>query len=157
MRDGPEATPIRRRVLGPAERNRLMADLTGLVTCEPTVVFAYLFGSFLDDRPFADADLAVFLAPDRCRPAEFLDVQLDLTARLERALRMPVDVVILNTAPLGLRVVALRGRLICSRDEAARAAFLEDTSRQAMDTAYLRRLSLGTLLPSPDREGPRGE
>lgn len=157
MREGPEATPIRRRVLGLAERDHLAADLSALLAGESAVMFAYLFGSFIEDRPFADADVAVFLAPDRCGPAEFLDVQLDLTARLERALRMPVDVVILNTAPLGLRVVALRGRLICSRDEAARAAFLEDTSRQAMDTAYLRRLSLGTLLPSPDREGPRGE
>lgn len=117
---------------------------------EDCVLFAYLFGSFLEGRPFEDVDLGVFVESVRCPSGSLLDAQLWLATRMEREIRLPVDVVVLNDAPLGLCLIALRGRLVYSRDENLRLAFIERTSLQAMDTAYLRRQSLRDLL-SPSR------
>ncbi len=120
--------------------------MAAVLAAEPSVVFAYLFGSFLDGKSFGDVDVAVFLDPSRCPPAAFLDVQLDLTARLEADLHLPTDIVILNDAPLGLRLAAIRGQIICTRDGESRLTFVEQTTLQAMDMAYLRRESLRDLL-----------
>jgi hypothetical protein len=81
-------------------------------------------------------------------------VQLDLTGKLESALGLPVDVVIANNAPLDLKMAAIRGRVIHSRDAAARLAFVERTTLQAMDTAHLRRRALRDLLHVGHQDSP---
>ncbi len=146
MREGFLSTHLVRHRLDRAGRDRLGAQMAAVLAVEPSVVFAYLFGSFLEAESFGDVDVAVFLDENRCPPATFLDVQLDLTARLEKELRLPVDTVILNDAPLGLRLTAVRGQVIYTRDEERRLAFVEHTSLQAMDMAYLHRESLRDLL-----------
>lgn len=109
-----------------------------------------MFGSFARHRPFRDLDVAVFLDPE---PADPLDEALHLGAFLERATGLPVDVVVLNGAPLGIALAAVQGRLVWCRDPAARRAFLERVSLWAMDTYDLRRQSLRDLLWRSGRTG----
>ncbi|MDR7454022.1 MAG: hypothetical protein QN174_11665 [Armatimonadota bacterium] len=73
-------------------------------------------------------------------------MRLDLMARIERAIGIAADVVVLNDAPSGLRMAAVRGRLLCSRDDDRRLRFVESTALQAMDMAVLARESLRALL-----------
>lgn len=131
-----------------ARREQLQAGIATAPGTEPGVVCAYLFGSALSGDSIQDVDVAVFLDPARCDPQSFVDEQLRLTATLERILRIPVDVVILNVAPLGLRLAAVRGLVVHSRDDAMRHAFVEETALQAMDSAFLRRESLRDVLSS---------
>jgi predicted nucleotidyltransferase len=115
MRDAPGETS-RRPPLAEEDRDAVLTRLTHVLAGEEDVVFAYAFGSFVEGGPFEDLDVALFL-DDGCM--DVLTRQLDLTARLEAAASLPVDIVLLNDAPLGLRGVALRGRLLYSRDEGA--------------------------------------
>lgn len=110
---------IVRHGLSAAEREEVIARLAGTLAGDGAVLFAYL---------------------------DFLAATLRLAGVLEHMAGLPVDVAVLNGAPLGLRMAAVRGRLILSRDEAARLSFVEQTSLQAMDTAYLRSRSLHDLL-----------
>ncbi|MGH7332324.1 MAG: type VII toxin-antitoxin system MntA family adenylyltransferase antitoxin [Candidatus Rokuibacteriota bacterium] len=135
-----------RRELSPEDRERRTQRLAEAVAREEAVLFAYLFGSFADGRAFEDVDVAVFLNPTHRHALDPLSVQLDLSARLEKAIALPVDVILLNEAPLGLQAAALRGRLLHSRDEAERASLLERTGRDLMDRAFLARESLKDLL-----------
>ena len=57
-----------------------------------------------------------------------------------------MDLILLHEADLGLRGTALRGRLLMSRDEAQRIAYLEETSLALMDMAALRRQALRDVL-----------
>jgi predicted nucleotidyltransferase len=146
VREGFLSTRLVRHRLDPAGRDGLRARIAAVLAAEQSVVFAYLFGSFLDSESFGDVDVAVFLDPSRCPPAAFLDVQLALTSRLEADLRLPADIVILNDAPLGLRLAAIRGQVIYAGTEERRLTFVEQTVLRAMDMAYLRRESLRDLL-----------
>lgn len=150
MRNGSPEGEFRRYRLGPEERERAATRIGEVLAQEDCVLFAYLFGSFPEGRPFEDVDLGVLVDSARCPSGSFLDAQLRLAAKMEREIRLPVDVVVLNDAPLGLRMAALRGRLVYSHDENMRLRFVERTALQAMDTAYLRRQSLRDLL-SPSR------
>ncbi len=142
------ADPSRRRLrtLPPDAHERCVRRLAEALAGEEAILFAYLFGSFADGRPFEDVDVAVFVAPDHRVVDDPLSWQFRLAARLQEAIRLPVDVVLLHDAPLGLRAAALHGRLLGSRDEATRLRLLEETGRERMDMAFLSRESLKDLL-----------
>ncbi|MHB8584876.1 MAG: type VII toxin-antitoxin system MntA family adenylyltransferase antitoxin [Thermoplasmatota archaeon] len=104
------------------------------------VQFAYLFGSQAVGRvhPRSDVDVAVWLsragmADEGARG----EIQGLLQWRLRRR---DVDLVILNDAPLLLKVEAIRGALLLSRDEGARVEFEAGTMLRYHDRLpYLRR------------------
>jgi predicted nucleotidyltransferase len=146
VRDHLPGATSRRRTLDRAERDLLIAQIRDTLDGARAVVFGHVFGSLITDTPIADVDVAVLLDAGKAPPPTHLDVQLELTGRLEDALHLPVDVVILNHAPLSLQLAAVRGRVAFSRDQTARQAFLERVSLQALDTAFLRRLALREVL-----------
>lgn len=149
--------PGRRRALPPPAQAEIAARLAAALAREEAVLFAYLFGSFAENRPCEDVDVAVFLDESLVSEDERLGFTLRLAGELDRILApegLTADVAVLNEASLGLRLAAVRGRVLVSRDEARRLRFTEDTALQAMDTAHLRRESLRDLLrPHP---GPAG-
>ena len=100
----------------------------------PGIAAVYLFGSMARGtaRAASDLDLGVlYLEP----PASTLEAQpYDLEAALERALGRRVEIVVLNGAPVDLRIRVLRdGRLIVDRDRSARIAFEVRTRNEAFD------------------------
>lgn len=103
-----------------------------------SVRFAYLFGSFLLEGSFEDVDVAVYLQPEALEGREALSVAFDLAGMLEHAIHLPVDVQILNTAPLALRFEALRGEPLMARCWEECADFVEQVTLQWWDTEGLR-------------------
>jgi predicted nucleotidyltransferase len=145
-RDGFLTGTILRQRVRPEDRQSALTRLASCLSSTGAVLFAYVFGSFIEERDPADLDLAVYLDPGRIEGARELDEQIALTGLAERLSGLPVDVVILNTVPLGLRLAALKGRLLFSKDEESRYSFIERTGLQAMDTTYLRRESARDLV-----------
>jgi predicted nucleotidyltransferase len=105
------------------------------------IVAVYLFGSMARGtaRPTSDVDLAVLL---RSRAGGRLsNVARDFEARVERVVRRPVEVVVLNTAPADLVHRVLRdGILVLDRDRPARIRFEVQSRNEYFDLAPLRRL-----------------
>jgi predicted nucleotidyltransferase len=109
------------------------------------VACAYLFGSHArgEARPDSDVDLAV-LFPEP-PPAGLLGPHETLAAELERRLRRPVDLVVLNRAPADLVHRVLRdGVLVAERDRSARVRFEVYKRNEYFDLLpYLRRYREG--------------
>jgi predicted nucleotidyltransferase len=91
---------------------------------EPDMIAAYLFGSAArgEARPQSDVDIAVLLAGT---PPKTLDhPSIRLAGELEHRLGSPVQVVVLNEAPVDLIHRVLRdGQLIIDRDRSRRIRF----------------------------------
>jgi predicted nucleotidyltransferase len=111
----------RRLEISPAEREYgrrlwpLISDLRGTVRTEPNIRLALLFGSTAvgTDTPKSDVDILVDLADDS------LDRVVDLTLKLEAAVRRPVDIVRLKDAErdsLFLARAIAAGRVLVDRD-----------------------------------------
>lgn len=111
----------------------------------PEVLFAYLHGSFRSGGMFRDIDMAVYL---ESLPASPLDLELRLEAELSEAIgRYPVDVRILNGAPLSFRYNVIKdGEPIVVNDDDARADFEEGVLSNYFDFAPFRRMYLKEAL-----------
>ncbi len=95
----------------------------------PEVVLALLHGSFSKGGAYRDIDVAVWLDPERLSPDERFRYALDLSVHLHLQLVSPIDVRVLNDAPLAFRYHALQGRPLVVRDE----RFLDDLRARTWD------------------------
>lgn len=120
------------------EKTKIIGDLEGYFKIRPDVLFAYVHGSFVQEARFKDIDVAVFLDG---LPASPLQVELEFEADLSRIIsRYPVDVRVLNAAPLSFRYHVIRhGMAIAVKDEDARSDFVEATLTHYFDFAPFRR------------------
>lgn len=127
---------------GPDPDAELVSTLREILSSVPELAFAYLFGSVAKGRTrvASDVDVAVHMG-GRLSGAARVDLALDLEGRLERATGRPVQVVVLDDAPLELRFnVLAHGIPLCAQDLAARRAFYVDTGRRYYDMAPARAL-----------------
>lgn len=88
------------------------------------IIAAFLFGSVARGtaRARSDVDVAVLYAA--LRPATLEGLPLDFEARIEKLMGRPAQVIMLNTAPVGLVHRVLRdGVLLLDRDPSARIKF----------------------------------
>jgi uncharacterized protein len=112
----------------------LTQRIADLLSSRADVVAVYLFGSTArgDARPDSDVDVAVLF--DRPQPSTLDAPRFVLEGTLEDAIGRPVDLVVLNDAPVDLRIRVLRhGRLLVDRVPAARIAFEVRTRNEAFD------------------------
>jgi predicted nucleotidyltransferase len=130
----------------PAQREAILNRLRQALEAQPQVVFAYVHGSFLEDRPFHDVDLAVYL--EQMDEREISLLALEFASTLEKSLSLthcphpPLDVQVLNRAPLGFRYQVCHGRLLFSRDEELRTRWVEHTVYRYLDLKPLREHAL---------------
>ncbi len=110
-----------------------LASVDGLVA-------AYLFGSQARGTASAasDVDVALLLTS---APKTLDDLMLDVAADLERELKLPVDVVVLNHAPSDLIHRVLRdGELLVENDRSARIRFEVRARNDYFDLAPVRQM-----------------
>ena len=112
------------------DRNNITCLLKRRLQEESGVLLAYLHGGFLKGRQFRDIDIALWIK-DEDRAWYY---SVNLSAELEIEMGMPVDVQVMNRAPLPLRhEVLTNGKLIISRDDGLRTRLLDETLRQYID------------------------
>lgn len=130
-------------------RHKIAADIRTHVEQSGEVVFAVLFGSFVAaDRPdFRDIDIAVYFDPARVPADRRLRAALELGADLERRLPpYPVDILVLNDAPLAVAFRATQGEPLFARDGRIWIEFVTRTWSLYHDHALTSRHVLEELL-----------
>ena len=120
-----------------AERERVTRNLMAVLKAEPDLEFAWLHGSFLADGAFHDIDVGVHL--NATTEVRFRR-GLDLAVRLDRETGFPVDVRVLNDAPVTFLFHVFReGCLLVSRNDERLADLMERTAREYLDMEPLLR------------------
>ncbi|MFN3739603.1 MAG: nucleotidyltransferase domain-containing protein [Thermodesulfovibrionales bacterium] len=103
------------------------------------VIFAYLFGSFIDpEMPgFRDIDVGIFIKPYSSNRA--IELEIELSEEIGKAIKRsyPVDVVVINELnPLFARKV-ITGKFLFTKNEDLWIDFVVNTSMKADDMAPL--------------------
>jgi len=123
----------------PEQRENMHQRLREQLEQETGVRFAYLYGSVLESDRVHDVDVGLFLDDTAVlRQATITD---HLSETLTTTVGLPVDVRVLNDAPLSFLYHVLRGQLLLCRDEAFLTDMIEDVARRYLDLAPLLRSS----------------
>lgn len=120
--------------LDETQRAALTRRLTSAVAEDGDLIFAYLFGSFVAPLPFHDIDVGVYL-----RDGGDGSRALALGRTLSERVAMPVDVRVLNTAPVSFLYHVLRGSRLFCRDDSVLAEVMERTIAGYLDAEPLLR------------------
>lgn len=123
--------------LSQEDRLSLVNRLSDLLAARPEVSFAYLFGSFAEGLPFHDIDIGVYLRSEEDADEPMPGV--NLANRLSDELQLPVDVRVLNRAPISFAFHAVRGELLIERDSNVRGDFVEYIIARYLDMKPLLR------------------
>ncbi len=107
------------------EKQKIRSILKEAIGPIKEVEFAYIYGSFLKDSGFHDIDVAVYL--HRIEHVDPFEYELSISSILEKRIRFPVDVRVLNYAPNSFCYEVTRGEVIFSRNEGLRFGFIERT------------------------------
>lgn len=109
------------------ERGKIISTIKSILLGHEEILFAYIYGSFIDPeiRIFRDIDIGVYLYQNRVSEEQFMDYSINLSLEIESMIKKyPVDVVILNNAPLSLSFRITQGELLFMRDEDLWAQFV---------------------------------
>lgn len=99
-----------------SEKHDIIKKLTSLLKKEDKILFSFLHGSFLEGAQFNDIDIAVYIDERKIHKGDALDYEFRLSAKLEETVKLPVDVKIINYAPLGFQYHATAGKLLTCKD-----------------------------------------
>ena len=115
-----------RKNLAQREKDLLISQLRKLLSGKEHVLFAYLYGSFLEEKFFQDIDVAVYFDPSGFQDSnDIFTASLSLSAECDLATSgVSFDLRPLNLAPLPFRFdVVSNGRIIYARDEGRQVDF----------------------------------
>ncbi len=101
------------------ENDKVKERISNLLKKRGEILFSYIHGSFLKND-FKDIDIAVYLNDEKMS----LKYELHLECEIEDAAGFPIDLRILNKAPLSFRFNVIKnGILLFSRNEKSRCDF----------------------------------
>ena len=111
------------------------------------ILAVYIFGSFLSERQFSDIDIGIITAIDLIKP---LDFELNLENRLENLIKYPIDIRILNRAPISFSQNVFRtGRVIIDKNPNLRADFQARVLKQYFDFSPFQQKYLQEVTNAP--------
>ena len=118
-------------ILGEDKKRPLIEQLAAALQNRDEVMFAYIYGSFAEGLPFHDIDVGVYLS--EITEEESTNYSLILGQMLSKELQVPVDIRVLNFAPVSFLYEVIRGNLIFERNEEIRIRVVEQTIQRYLD------------------------
>lgn len=126
-----------KRSLTPEEKKHLIERITAFLQTKEYILFAYIFGSFTSGKNFNDIDVGIFISTEKS--GSTLPLELEIERELGDLLRLPVDVRIINGAPLAFNYNVLKsGGVILDNDRSLRTDFEGLIFKKYFDYKHLR-------------------
>lgn len=133
-----------------AERQKITEKVKQVLSREKELVFAFVFGSFLNSPSFRDVDIAVYAK--KIEKNRVFDFEVSLAEKTAKTVSFPIDAIdlkYLNFAPHSfLNNVFSRGQLLFCKDYEFLSNLIEKTSLEALANEYIAQQSLKELVPA---------
>lgn len=128
------------------ERQGVVRPIIAQLSQRPEVLAVVLYGSFLNSETFRDIDLALLVDEHKLPPEQFLDYELDALGELARLSQFPLDIRIINRAPVLFRYAVTQGQVLFCRDARIWVEFCERTWGEYLDFEPVARLYIKELV-----------
>lgn len=129
------------------QKESILEDIASALERHGEIILAYVFGSFIHGDTFSDIDIGVLTGED----IDFcLDFELNLEIEIEDIVKYPMDIRVINNAPLSFCQNVIRhGRVILERDADMHADFMGKILKEYFEFAPFRRRYLREVANAP--------
>lgn len=139
---------MRKKQISKEKKQSIIEGIASRLREQKHITFAYIFGSFAQEEKFSDIDIGVFVSEEI--GAESLNFEFDLEEEIKPFTNLPVDVRIINHAPLSFVYHVIKeGILIVDKDAGKRADFEGIIFKKYLDFAFFRRQYLKEVPNAP--------
>lgn len=129
------------------ERNKIIKKVKKLLFMRKEIIFAYLFGSFLEDYSFRDIDIGIYVDRKIVKKNQTFEYQLNLSKELNIPSKYLMDIRVINDAPFSfLSSVFKRGKLLFSKIDVLLTDLIEKVSFEASISESFARKSFQELI-----------
>ena len=101
---------MHKRKLSDKDKQDLINTISNIFRTKKDIVFAYIFGSFISKDEFKDIDIGVYI--DNIETATILNYEMKLELESEDILGIPVDIRIINNAPISFVYNILKDKIV---------------------------------------------
>ncbi len=109
------------------DREKIQEVLSQCSKAEEGIIFAYLHGSFAEGKAFRDIDVGVYVEEFRVPRKQALDFEISVSTKLQETIRIPVDLRVINYAPLSFQYYSTTGILLMCKEDEVHVDFLTKT------------------------------
>ncbi len=137
---------LRRYSVDASELKEWLARMARELEGVPGLVAAVLYGSAAEGLPFRDLDVALIVDREVCPQERDWDLENALADRLSPLVPVPLDIHVVNDAPLALRYNVTRGQPFWVSDPERYADFMEQSWDLYLDFAPVSRRYLEEMV-----------
>jgi len=139
---------MRERRLSAKEKEVLIEKIRAILRAKGYILFAYIFGSFISEDGFKDIDIGVFVSGVESESS--LKMELKLESEIEEAIRIPVDIRVINNAPPSFVYNVFKaGIVIVDKNKSLRSDFEGMVYKKYFDFQHLRNEYLREIKNAP--------
>ena len=116
------------------EKSQIINEIKRKLVKKKEILFAFIYGSFHDhsgNLTFRDIDIGVYTKDLDSKRAIYYS--LDLSQEFTKSTHFPVEVRVINTAPIPFLFHVIQGELIVNKDDDKCSDFMEDVIRRYLD------------------------
>lgn len=106
-------------------REEIIGKLKSILERHTDISFSYVYGSFTEGISFRDIDIAVYLTNHKNDAFDVLGYEQSIAQEIMEAINIPVDVRIINNAPMGFSYYVTCGRILTCKNDESRCDFVE--------------------------------
>lgn len=139
---------MKKNQISKKEKEIIIKGIASRLKKRKNIIFSYIFGSFVQDGKFSDIDIGVLCTEEISR--EPFNFEFDLEEEIKSYTKFPVDVRILNHAPLSFVYHVIKeGILVTEKDIGKRTDFEGMIFKKYLDFAVFRKQYLKEVTNAP--------
>ena len=124
---------LKRYHLDKKKKSTVIGEISKVLDGRKEILFAYIYGSFLEEGYFRDIDIAVYVGDSKGKTYFVYEENLEKDLKKCLSINAPVDVRVINRSPISFKYHVLKGRLIVNHNEEKRVDFTAHTVSRYLD------------------------
>jgi hypothetical protein len=106
-----------------SKKEKIIKKIENLIQGREEIIFAYIFGSFIEEESFNDIDIAIYLNENKTSSKSTF-YEIELSNQIEKRINMSIDIIRLNFAPDSIVHRATKGLLIKNDNDNLRINYI---------------------------------
>jgi len=105
------------------KKSKTIKKIKNFIQNRNEIIFAYIFGSFIEEENFHDIDIAIYLNENKTS-AKSTFYEIELSNQIENITSIPIDIIRLNSALDAIVYRASKGLLIKNTNDNLRVNYI---------------------------------